>query len=601
MKKLINAPADVVEDYISGLVAAAPHLARVEGLPIVVRSPRSAKRDDRVALVSGGGSGHEPAHAGYVGEGMLDAAVLGPVFTSPPVDSVYAAIIASATSAGVLLIVKNYTGDRLNFGLAAEMARAEGIRVEMVVVADDAALGDSSRAGRRGLTATVLAHKVAGAAAERGWPIERIVAVVERLLARAATMGVALGPCFVPGATAPNFTLGHDEIEWGLGIHGEAGSELGTHVPSGEIAARLAETVILDRGLGDGDDVVVLVNSLGGTPDLDLRILHGDILEAVAARGLRVRMTWAGPFLTSLEMPGASLTIAAVDDELLSLLGDEAFVAAFPRSTPLLDPDRPVVVAAPGRFEVQRPDGVGSDDVAALHGTLAVVADVIIAGEPVLTDLDRRVGDGDLGTNLARGASAVLAASDLLLTQPDAACYLTAVSDIVRREVGGTSGALYSLLLLTIADWLQDLPGPPGVTDWAAAVAAGVARVQLVGGAGPGDSTMVDALHPAAQALVHGDGDAVARAGEAARAARAGAESTASLTPSLGRSSYLGDRAVGIPDPGAVAIALQFEALAAALAAAASGSELDAGTTAGADRTGRHDLTVGVRRRTGRR
>ena len=591
MKKLINAPADVIEDYISGLVAATPHLARVDGLPIIVRAPQSAKSDDRVALVSGGGSGHEPAHAGYVGEGMLDAAVLGPVFTSPSVDNIYAAIVASATRAGVLLIVKNYTGDRLNFGLAAEMARAEGIRVEMVVVADDAALGDSSRAGRRGLTAAVLVHKIAGAAAERGWPIERIAATAERFLARTATMGVALGPCFVPGATAPNFSLGDDEIEWGLGIHGEAGSELGTLVRSGEIAARLAETVVIDRGLVDGDEVVVLVNSLGGTPDLDLRILQGDVLTALAARGLRVRMTWAGPFLTSLEMPGASVTVAGVDEELLSLLGDGALVAAFPRSTPLLDPDREQVIAAPPGFEVERSDGVRSDDVAVLHGRLAVVAAALMANEPLLTDLDRRVGDGDLGTNLARGASAVLAASDLLLAQPDAARYVTAVSDIVRREVGGTSGPLYSLLLLTVAEQLQGIPGAPGVTEWAAAVTAGVERVQLVGGAAPGDSTMVDALHPAARALVEGDGDAVARAGEAARAARAGAESTASLTPSLGRSSYIGDRAVGIPDPGAVAIAIQLEALAEALAATRPGSPGPAGEAGG-----RADLGVDGRR-----
>ncbi len=573
MKKLINAPADVIEDYISGLVGAHPHLARVDGLPVVVRSAPWAKSGDRVALVSGGGSGHEPAHAGYVGKGMLDAAVLGPVFTSPSVDSVYAAILSAATGAGVLLIVKNYTGDRLNFGLAAEMARAEGIRVEMVVVADDAALGDASRAGRRGLTATVLAHKIAGAAAERGWPIERIAATLERFLARAATMGVALGPCFVPGATAPNFALGADEIEWGLGIHGEAGSELGTLVRSRDVAARLTETVVTDRGLAEGDEVVVLVNSLGGTPDLDVRILQGDVLADLATRGLRVRMTWAGPFLTSLEMPGASLTVAGVDDELLSLLGDEAFVAAFPRSTPLLDPDRTGVVAAPRTFEVERPEGIRSDDVAALHERLAVIADALIANEPLLTDLDRRVGDGDLGTNLARGASAVLAASDLLLSQHDAARYLTAVSDIVRREVGGTSGPLYSLLLLAIAERLHGIPGTPGAEDWAAAVTEGAARVQLVGGAAPGDSTMVDALVPAARALLEGDGDGAARASEAARAARAGAESTAALTPSLGRSSYVGDRALGIADPGAVAIAVQFEALAGALAATGRSEE----------------------------
>lgn len=573
MKKIINAPAAVIEDYITGLVAATPHLARVQGLPIVVRSAASKKQDDRVALVSGGGSGHEPAHAGYVGRGMLDAAVLGPVFTSPSVDAVYAAIVASATTAGVLLIVKNYTGDRLNFGLAAEMARADGIPVEMIVVADDAALGDSSRAGRRGLTATVLVHKIAGAAAERGWSIPQIVAVVERFLAGAATMGVALGPCYLPGATTPNFTLGDTEIEWGLGIHGEAGSELGTLVPSADIAERLVETIVADRAFTLGTEVVALVNSLGGTPDLDLRILHGDVLAALSARGLRVRMTWAGPFLTSLEMPGASLTVGAVDAELLELLADDAFVAAFPRTTASLDADRELAVPAPDLFVADTDGGASSPAVAAIHRVTLQVLDALIAAEGDLTDLDRQVGDGDLGTNLARGAAAVVAASARLRTQPDAARYLTAVSDIVRREVGGTSGPLYSLLLLAMAESLSGIDGAPSPAEWSAALVAGSARVRLVGGAAPGDSTMVDALHPAAESLAAATAFGPERSADAALAARAGAESTAVLTPSLGRSSYVGERAVGIPDPGAIAVALQFEAIARVLAGADGASQ----------------------------
>lgn len=571
MKKIINDPGAVIEDYISGLIGGTAHLARVEGLPVIVRSPDSRKADGLVTLVSGGGSGHEPAHAGYVGLGMLDAAVLGPVFTSPSVDSVYAGIAAVATSAGVLLIVKNYTGDRLNFGLAAEMARAEGIRVEMVVVADDAALGDSSRAGRRGLAATVLVHKIAGAAAERGWEIERIVATVERFLARAATMGVALGPCFLPGSVVANFALGDDEIEWGLGIHGEAGSELGRLVPSREIAGRLIDVLVADRAFVAGDQVVALVGSLGGTPDLDLRVLQGDVLSDLRTRGLRVRMSWAGPFLTSLEMPGASLTVAGVDEELLALLADEARVAAFPRSTPVLDSDRALTVPAPHVFVADIHGGAASGIVAVIHSRAEAIAGALIGAESELTELDRRVGDGDLGTNLARGAAALRAASARLLAQPDAAGYLAAVSEIVRREVGGTSGPLYSLLLLAMAEHLRGLAGAPDAADWSSALAAGEARVREVGGAAPGDSTMIDALDPATRALTSApEAPAAERASAAAAAARAGAESTAALKPSLGRSSYVGDRAVGVPDPGAIAIALQFEAFAAAVAASRS-------------------------------
>lgn len=558
MKKIINSPAGVVEDYISGLVGAEPHLARIEGWPVVVRRPGTAKGDDRVALVTGGGSGHEPAHAGYVGHGMLDAAVLGPVFTSPSVDAVLAAIRAVATSAGVLLIVKNYTGDRLNFALAAELARADGTRVEMIVVADDAALGDSSRAGRRGLTGTVLVHKIAGAAAEEGRTLDEILALTHRFLAGTATMGVALGPCTTPGAAAPNFELGDGEIEWGLGIHGEAGVERGALVSSDLIARRLVTTVVNDRGLRPGDEVVALVNSLGGTPDLDLRILHGDVLRELAAAGVRVRMTWAGPFLTSLEMPGASLTVARVDAELIELLSARVDVTAFPAHTATLEEGGPAVVPGPVVSPMLRGDGDPDPHVGGAAAVVAAIARALIAAEPELTELDRRVGDGDLGVNLARGAEAVLAA-DQLGSIPDVPGYLGAVSDILRREVGGTSGPLYSLLVLAMADDLRSAAAPGGA-DWASAFAAGVARVREIGGAAPGDSTMVDALQPAADAL-SGTGDASERVRAAAAAARAGAEQTAALTPSLGRSSYVGARAVGVPDPGAVAIAVQFDAI----------------------------------------
>lgn len=569
MKKIINASETVVEDYITGLVEAQPHLMRVAGWPVVVRTAASRKRD-LVALVSGGGSGHEPAHAGYVGFGMLDAAVLGPVFTSPSVDAVYAAIMASATPAGVLLIVKNYTGDRLNFGMAAEMARAAGVRVATVTVADDAALGDSSRAGRRGLTATVLVHKIAGAAAERGASLDEIVALCESLLAGTATVGLGLGPCTVPGASGPNFDLGDTEVEWGLGIHGEAGSERAELEPSREIARRMVATLTADRGWAPGAEVVVLVNSLGGTPDLELRILQHDVLEAVSQAGLVTRCTIAGPLLTSLEMAGASVTIAELTTEQLELLLEPSRTAAFPAALGSYDPKRETVVpdpvaaadsSGPEQDEAagaagQRPD----DEVAHLHRIVMSVAGTVQGAEAHLTELDRSVGDGDLGINLARGAAALIAAEAALLAARNEAHYLALVSAILRREVGGTSGPLYGLLLLTMSERLaaaQRGSERPSSADWTEAIAEGTAHIRRVGGAAPGDSTMIDALQPAVDVLLAGDDLAAA-----ARAARAGAGATAELRPSLGRSSYLGERAVGVPDPGAIAIALQFETLA---------------------------------------
>ena len=566
MKKILNSPQTAVEDYIVGLVRGTGHLARVAGWPVVVRTPATRKKDDRVALVTGGGSGHEPAHAGYVGEGMLDAAVLGPVFTSPSVDAVYAGIHAVATDAGVLLIVKNYTGDRLNFGLAAEMARADGIRVETVVVADDAALGDVSRAGRRGLTATVLVHKIAGAAAESGASLDEVAAIARRFLDGAATMGVALGACVVPGSVEASFRLGADEVEWGLGIHGEAGSERGTIVGSRQIAYRLVDTVVSDRGLTDDDEVVVLVNSLGATPDLELRILHADVLAEFDRRGIVVRFTWAGPFLTSLEMPGASVTVARIDDDLARLLSAPARTLAFPAWSAPLDPERAIEVPAPRGFtgDAGAGDAVLGEPhagVARLLDAIGAVAAALVSAEPELTALDREVGDGDLGINLARGATAFLDASDALRRSPDEAATLVAVSQLVRREVGGTSGPLYSILLLAMSEVLGSRSDASLPERWASAFVEGVARVRGVGGAAPGDSTMVDALQPAADALALAPTDVSA----AAAAAAHGADSTAELRPSLGRSSYVGDRAVGVPDPGARAVALQLEVLAKAL------------------------------------
>lgn len=556
-EKILNAPADVIEDYIAGLIRGTGHLARIDGWPVIVRERGTRKRADRVALVTGGGSGHEPAHAGYVGEGMLDAAVLGPVFTSPSVDAIYAAIRAVATDAGVLLIVKNYTGDRLNFGLAAEMARAEGVPVEIVLVADDAALGDRSRAGRRGLTATVLVHKIAGAAAEEGASLGEIAQLCSRFLEGAATMGVALGACVVPGAAEASFAVTPGEVEWGLGIHGEAGSERGTLGTSREIAARLVDAVAADRGLREGDQIVLLLNSLGATPDLELRVLHGDVLAEIERRGLRVRFTWAAPFLTSLEMAGVSLTLARVDDRTAGLLSAPSHTLAFPAWSAALDPARATVVPAPHRFEVTTSDGPRSDDVARLHATVMAVAARIEASESELTALDRAVGDGDLGTNLARGAAALRRSERTLLGLPDAAAYLAGLSEIVRHEVGGTSGPLYSILLLTMSESLAGLDAAPAPRQWVDAFAAGVARVREIGGAAPGDSTMVDALQPAVDAFGGAEPDLAA----AAAAAAAGAQETARLHPSLGRSSYVGERAIGVPDPGAIAVALQFDAL----------------------------------------
>lgn len=558
MRKLINDPADVVEDLITGLTARNRDLARVTGWPVVVRTERA---DGKVALISGGGSGHEPAHAGFVGRGMLDAAVCGPVFTSPSADAVQAALQAVGEDRDVLLIVKNYTGDRLNFGLAVEAAQASGRTAATVVVADDVALGDTAGAGRRGIGGTVLVHKIAGAAAEAGRGVTDIQRLLEEFLPGMGTMGVALGPGLVPGADAPNFDLDDDEVEWGLGIHGESGKERGTADSARHVAARLVDAVVADRGLRDGDAVVALVNGLGATPPLELEILAGEVLAAARGHGLDVRLCWSGTLLTSLDMPGASVTLARVDDELLELLGADTDAPGWARPT--------VPAGSPRETTVDLPDPLaelaGADriDPAVLDALFRAV-DAVEEAEQRLTELDRKVGDGDLGTNLARGARALRTRRKQLGAAPDLRTWFRAVAHVLQHEVGGTSGPLYSFFVLALGEAFEPGEREVRLEALTAGFQDAVARLQELGGARVGDSTMMDALIPAAEALggVPADGrDPHRLAAEALVRAAEGTEATTGAVAGLGRSSYVGERAVGTPDPGAVAVTVWLEAV----------------------------------------
>lgn len=319
MKKLINDPKNVVDEAAAGFAAAHADLVTVEFDPIfIVR--RDAPVKGKVALVSGGGSGHEPLHGGFVGYGMLDAAVPGPVFTSPTPDPILAATIAVNSGAGVLHIVKNYTGDVLNFETAADLAEAEGIAVRTVVVDDDVAVKDSLyTAGRRGVAGTVLVEKIAGAAAERGDDLDAVAEIATRVNAQVRSMGVALTPCVVPHAGEPSFVLGEDEIEIGIGIHGEPGRERIQLEPADQIVDRLLTPILEDMPLGNGDRVLLFVNGMGGTPQVELYIMFRHAAEVLGAKGVEITRSLVGNFVTSLEMQGASITVLKLDDELAEL------------------------------------------------------------------------------------------------------------------------------------------------------------------------------------------------------------------------------------------------------------------------------------------
>ena len=546
MKKLINDADAVVRESLEGRVLLQPNVSLLGSSQTVVRTDRVVNDDNRatvpVALISGGGAGHEPAHAGYVAHGMLTAAVSGGVFASPSVDAVLDAIRAVTGDAGCLLIVKSYTGDRLNFGMAAELARHDGLNVEMVVVGDDVALSDDdTHAGRRGLAGTVLVHKVAGAAAESGSTLREVHDVATRVTGHLGTMGVALAPCTTPGADAPSFELGDDEIELGLGIHGEPGVERTRLTSADDIAQTLVGRILDDLDIVDGDRVVALVGTAGATPPSELDIVARGAHTALTNRGVVVERLWAGPVLTSLDMSGAHVSLLPVDDGLLDLLDTPTASPAWPGFP---DARRPALSVVTTPESADRAGGPKGEADPFVRQVIDAACERLLRARTELDAADQHVGDGDLGSALARGARAWLDDP----AEGDAASLLQELSARCRRAIGGTSGPLYGMLLLRAAQALAD------GASWGDALRAGVTGVRELGGAQPGDGTMVDALEPAADAA-DSSIDAVVTA------AREGATRTSDAVATKGRASYLGERAKGYEDPGATAVVMWLEAV----------------------------------------
>ena len=544
MKKLVNDPRRVVREMLEGLCDLHPGLALLEDEDVVVRAGLPEPGARPVAVLSGGGAGHEPAHAGYVGPGLLAGAIAGDVFTSPSVDAVLAGIRAAAGPAGAVLVVKNYTGDRLNFGLAAELARGEGIPCEVVVVADDVALRDTvPPERRRGIAGTVLIHKLAGAAAAAGQGVAEVAAVARAAAAELGSMGVALGACTVPAAGRPGFILGDAEIELGLGIHGEQGVERAKLAPADALVERIMATILADGRLVAGERVALLVNGLGGTPPMELAIIARRAIAVLREAGLVVERAWAGDFLTALEMPGCSLSVLRLDAARLALLDAPGSAPAWPGAGRIAP--RVVVPAA-----ARAAPAAGRPADTALRKAVLAVAAALEAAEVRLTELDSAAGDGDLGLSMVRGAAALRALPDDAWADPPTA--LAAMGEALRRAIAGSSGPFYATALLRAA---RALPPRPSAADWTAAFGAGVAAIGELGGAKPGDRTMLDALVPAAAAFATGGLPA------AAAAAEAGVAATAAMSPKLGRASYLGDRVLGVPDAGASAVAVWLRAL----------------------------------------
>eukprot|EP00195_Chlamydomonas_chlamydogama_P006031 CAMPEP_0202906546 /NCGR_PEP_ID=MMETSP1392-20130828/39357_1 /ASSEMBLY_ACC=CAM_ASM_000868 /TAXON_ID=225041 /ORGANISM="Chlamydomonas chlamydogama, Strain SAG 11-48b" /LENGTH=587 /DNA_ID=CAMNT_0049595115 /DNA_START=17 /DNA_END=1780 /DNA_ORIENTATION=+ len=583
MKQLINAPETVVREAIEGLIRTNAHLQRLDGFPDIKVVFDKNHDKSKVAVISGGGSGHEPAHAGYVGRGMLAAAVCGEVFASPSAEAVLAAIRTVTGPAGCLLVVKNYTGDRLHFGLAAEQAKAEGLSVEMVVVGEDVAIEQPGLAGRRGLAGTVLVHKAAGAAAAQGASLAEVVAVAKCVAENSATLGVALKVCTLPGKE-PSDRLGPGEIEIGLGIHGEPGHTKAPAMPADELVGRMLSQIAASHFFGPvnkGDQVVLLVNNLGATPPLEMSLVTQAALSKLEGDlGLSVARCYVGPLMTSLDMAGVSLTLLKLPapgtgQDLLQLL-DWGPVGApgWPAVPAHLNPDasRPAPVpggggapAAPARPATLSPSGQ------VLEGAIRAAASAVLRAGAMLDQLDAKVGDGDCGSTLAHGARAILSDLDTKYPLNDAAATVWQLAKSVRHAIGGSSGALYDVFATAAARSLKEAGAVEATPQaWALALRAGTEAVMKYGGAWRGCRTMLDALLPAADAAVasaveRGEG-AAAVAAAAAAAAQAGAEETKSMAAAAGRASYVPEEVLQAnPDPGAVAVATWLKAVADSL------------------------------------
>lgn len=564
MKKLINDPSAVVREMLEGIARQAPHAAILGDENVLVRRalPEPSKRP--VALISGGGSGHEPAHGGYVGGGMLSAAVCGEVFTSPSTDAVLAAIHATAGENGALLVVKNYTGDRLNFGLAAELARSEGIPVEIVTVADDVSLRRRiERHQRRGIAGTVLVHKIAGAAAAAGRSLNEVAAIARKTAENLGTMGVAFDGCTLPGAEKAGFHLADDEIELGLGIHGEKGVERTAPMKAKELTETLLANIIEDLALKSGERVALLVNGLGATPEMELAIVLRDAFASLSQRNINVERAWAGTFLSALDMPGCSVSVLRLDDEMLALLDADTEARAWPGGGTVNLHVRLEPAAAASSSETGTPamDESGRGWAERFKPALQAVAHALLDQEAVLTELDSKAGDGDLGASMRRAAEAMLAVPATALVGPDKA--LAALGLALRRAIAGSSGPFYATALIRAARILADHKTPTAL-DWAAAMRGAADAIGELGGAKPGDRTMLDALVPAVDAFereLKSGYDANKAWAAAVSAAESGASDTAHMAPRAGRASYLGARAIGSPDGGAVAIACWLKAL----------------------------------------
>ncbi len=541
MRQFIDSKNTLVVDAIDGLLRSSggAKLARLDGYPDIKVVLRTDHNPSHVAVLAGGGSGHEPAHAGFVGPGLLTAAVCGEVFASPSVDAVLAAIMAVAGKGGCLLIVKNYTGDRLNFGLAAERARAWGKTVDMVVVRDDIALPDIAQP--RGIAGVLLVEKIAGHYAAKGWSLKKVTAMAQRAADATVSLGISLSSCTVPGIGRED-RIPHGKAELGLGIHGEPGVNLIEFDGAKRSARLLADRLF--KAAKPARTYALLVNNLGSTTPLEMGLLTNEVLNG--PHGKKIKLV-CGPsaLVTSLDMHGFSFSLLALNAEFETALQSPASALAWPGVHQHI---KPRLVKLPALLKTR---AVKPSRNPQLNALVNQACAILISAEAKLNALDAKVGDGDTGSTMATAARHLHSILNKLpLAKPDQ--FFMGVSTAMTRSMGGSSGVLLAIFFAAASH------ASAAGAGWQAALQSGLDKMMAYGGAKPGDRTMIDALAPALDVLLH-SGSLV----KAAQAARKSADATGRMMQAgAGRATYVSaENLKGVNDPGAEAVALLLEGL----------------------------------------
>ena len=538
-----NDRTQLVNDAIEGILLSAPHanLVKLDIDPAIRIVARGDWDKSRVAVISGGGSGHEPAHAGFVGKGMLTAAVCGDLFASPSVDAVLNAIVAVTGDRGCLLIIKNYTGDRLNFGLAAEKAKRYGLKVEMVIVADDIALPDNKQP--RGIAGTALVHKIAGYAAEQGKSLSEVRDIAQQACDNLWSLGVAMQTCNLPGSDDEEGRIKQGHVELGLGIHGEPGASVVDTQNSKAIIDTLVTPLKAQAGEGR---FAVLINNLGGVSALEMALLTKELAHSTLKESIAY-LIGPAPLVSALDMKGFSLTLLKLNDLFEKALHEEVETLGWQKPVAFA----PLRTVAHSAIH-DRVEYTPSENPQ-VEKSVSSVASTLIQLENRLNALDAKVGDGDTGSTFAQGARDIAQRlEEHALPLDDVSKLLLLVGERLATVMGGSSGVLMSIFFTAAGQKLHDGKSFPD------ALLSGLAQMKQYGGADLGDRTLIDALQPALEALQKNDLQA------AAQAAQQGAEATAKMEKAgAGRSSYVNKENLdGVMDPGAVAVAEVFNVLA---------------------------------------